>query len=65
MKIDSFTFAKSNLTLYRKNFEKCSKIFKNLLNSRENFFFDTLSEQYQKNLYLKKILLKKNYIKKF
>ena len=54
MKIDSFTFVKSNSTIYRKNFGKCSKIFKNLLNSRENFFFDTLNEQYQKNLFLKK-----------
>jgi glucose-6-phosphate isomerase len=64
MKIDSFTFVKSNLTLYRKNFEKCSKIFKNLLNSKENFFFDTLGEQYQKNLFLKRILLKKKLHKK-
>lgn len=64
MKIDSFTFVKSNSTLYRKNFGKCSKIFKNLLNSRENFFFDTLSEQYQKNLFLKKNLLKKKLHKK-
>jgi glucose-6-phosphate isomerase len=64
MKIDSFTFVKSNSTLYRKNFEKCSKIFKNLLNSKENFFFDTLSERYQKNLFLKKILLKKKLHKK-
>ena len=64
MKIDSFTFVKSNSTLYKKNFGKCSKIFKNLLNSRENFFFDTLSEQYQKNLFLKKNLLKKKLHKK-
>ncbi|MFZ9219666.1 MAG: hypothetical protein ACO23A_03825 [Candidatus Fonsibacter ubiquis] len=64
MKIDSFTFVKSNSTLYRKNFEKCSKIFKNLLSSKENFFFDTLSEKYQKNLFLKKILLKKKLHKK-
>ena len=64
MKIDSFTFVKSNSTLYRKNFGKCSKIFKNLLNSRENFFFHTLSEQYQKNLFLKKNLLKKKLHKK-
>ncbi|MFM7986288.1 MAG: hypothetical protein ACKPKO_43945, partial [Candidatus Fonsibacter sp.] len=64
MKIDSFTFVKSNSTLYKKNFGKCSKIFKNLLNSRENFFFDTLSEQYQKNLFLKRNLLKKKLHKK-
>ena len=64
MKIDSFTFLKSNSTLYRKNLGKCSKIFKNLLNSKENFFFDTLNEQYQKNLFLKKIILKKKLHKK-
>ena len=64
MKIDSFTFLKSNSTLYRKNLGKCSKIFKNLLNSKENFFFDTLNEQYQKNLFLKKITLKKKLHKK-
>ena len=64
MKIDSFTFVKNNSTIYRKNFEKCSKIFENLLNSKENFFFDTLSEQYQKNLFLKKILFKKKLHKK-
>ncbi len=64
MKIDSFTFVKSNSTLYRKNFSRCSKIFKNLLNSTENFFFDTLNEQYQKNLFFKKIWLKKKLHKK-
>ena len=64
MKIDSFTFVKSNSTLYRKNFSRCSKIFKNLLNSKENFFFDTLNEQYQKNLFFKKISLKKKLHKK-
>ena len=61
MKIDSFTFLKSSSTLYRKNLGKCSEIFKNLLNSKENFFFDTLNEQYQKNLFLKKITLKKKF----
>jgi len=64
MKIDSFIFVKRNSNLYRKNFEKCSKIFKNLLSSKENFFFETLSKQYQKNLFLKKILLKKKLHKK-
>ncbi|MEY3808998.1 MAG: hypothetical protein RL306_182, partial [Pseudomonadota bacterium] len=43
MKIDSFTFLKSSSPLYRKNIGKCSEIFKNLLNSKENFFFDTLN----------------------
>ncbi len=64
MKIDSFTFLKSSSTLYKKNIGKCSEIFKNLLNSKENFFFDTLNEQYQKNLFLKKIILKKKLHKK-
>jgi len=64
MKIDSFTFLKSSSPLYRKNIGKCSEIFKNLLNSKENFFFDTLNEQYQKNLFLKKIILKKKLHKK-
>ena len=64
MKIDSFTSVKSNSTLYRKNFRKCSKIFKNLFNSKENFFFDTLNEKYQKNLFFKKISLKKKLHKK-
>ena len=64
MKIDSFAFVKCNSNLYRKNFRKCSKIFKNLLSSKENFFFNTLSEKYQKNLFLKKILLKKKLHKK-
>ncbi len=59
MKIDSFTFLKSSSILYRKNLGKCSEIFKNLLNSKENFFFDTLNEHYQKNLFLKKNNIKK------
>ena len=63
MKIDSFTFLKSNSTLYRKNLGKCSEIFKNLLNNKENFFFSTLSEEFQKSLFLKRIVLKKRIYK--
>ena len=59
MKINSFFFFKNNLKIYRNNLRKCSEIFKNLFNIKENFFFNTLSEQYQKNLSLKKIVLKK------
>ena len=59
MKINSFNFIKKNLTFYKNNLGKCSKIFKNLLNNKENFFFNTLSEEYQKNLFLKRKVLKK------
>jgi len=59
MKINSFNFLKNNSTIYKNNLKKCSEIFKNLFNNKENFFFNTLSEQYQKSLLLKKIVLKK------
>jgi glucose-6-phosphate isomerase len=59
MKINSFNFLKNNSKIYKNNLRKCSEIFKNLFNIKENFFFNTLSEQYQKNLFLKKIVLKK------
>jgi glucose-6-phosphate isomerase len=59
MKINSFNFLKNNSKIYKNNLRKCSEIFKNLFNVKENFFFNTLSEQYQKNLFLKKIILKK------
>jgi len=59
MKINSFNFLKSDSTIYKNNLRKCSEIFKNLFNNKENFFFNTLSEDYQKRLYLKKVLLKK------
>jgi glucose-6-phosphate isomerase len=59
MKINSFNFLKNNSKIYKKNLRKCSEIFKNLFNIKENFFFNTLSKQYQKNLFLKKIILKK------
>jgi glucose-6-phosphate isomerase len=59
MEINSFNFLKNNSTIYKNNLRKCSEIFKNLLNNKENFFFNTLSEDYQKRLFLKKIVLKK------
>ena len=59
MKINSFNFFKNNSKIYKNNLRKCSEIFKNLFSIKENFFFNTLSEQYQKNLFLKKIILKK------
>ncbi|MSP06830.1 MAG: hypothetical protein EXR13_04630 [Candidatus Fonsibacter sp.] len=59
MKINSFNFSKNRTTFYKNNLRKCSEIFKNLLNDKENFFFNTLSEEYQKSLFLKKVVLKK------
>jgi glucose-6-phosphate isomerase len=59
MKVNSFNFLKNNSTPYKNNLRKCSEIFKNLLNNKENFFFNTLSEEYQKSLFFKKKSLKK------
>jgi glucose-6-phosphate isomerase len=59
MKINSFNFLQNNSITYKNNLRKCSEIFKNLLNNKENFFLNTLSEEYQKNLFLKRIFLKK------
>jgi glucose-6-phosphate isomerase len=59
MKINTFNFLKNNSTFYKNNLKKCSEIFKNLLNNKENFFFNTLTEEFQKSLFLKKIVLKK------
>ena len=59
MKINSFNFLKNNSIIYKKNLRKCSEIFKNLLYNKENFFLNTLSEGYQKSLFLKRIFLKK------
>ena len=59
MKINLFNFLKNNSTSYKNNFIKCSKIFKDLLVNKENFFFNTLSAEYQKTLFLKKIVFKK------
>ena len=59
MKINSFNFLKNNSITYKNNLRKCSEIFKNLLYNKENFFLNTLSEGYQKSLFLKRIFLKK------
>ncbi len=59
MKINSFNFLKNNSITYKNNLRKCLEIFKNLLNNKENFFLNTLSEGYQKSLFLKRIFLKK------
>ncbi len=58
MKINSFNFLKNNSTVYKNNFSKCSKIFKNLIKNKEDFFLNTLSEEFQKSLFLKKKILK-------
>ena len=63
MKINSFNFLKNNSTLYKNNSRKCSEIFKNLIRNKENFFFNTLSYDYQKSIFLKKIFLKKKLLK--
>jgi glucose-6-phosphate isomerase len=59
MKINSFNFSNSNSIVYKNNLRKCSEILENLLNNKENFFFNTLSQEYQKTLFLKKIVFKK------
>jgi glucose-6-phosphate isomerase len=59
MKINSFNFSNNNSIVYKNNLRKCSEIFENLLNNKENFFFNTLSQEYQKTLFLKKIVFKK------
>ena len=59
MKINSFNLLKNNSITYKNNLRKCSEIFKNLLYNKENFFLNTLSEGYQKSLFLKRIFLKK------
>ena len=58
MKINLFNFLKNNSISYKNNFRKCSKIFKDLLINKENFFFNTLSVEYQKTVSLKKSILK-------
>ena len=59
MKINSFNFLKNNSIAYKNNLRKCSELFNNLLNNKENFFLNTLSDEYQKSLVLKKKVLKK------
>lgn len=63
MKINSFNFLKNNSITYKNNLRKCSELFNNFLNNKENFFLNTLSEEYQKSLFLKRIVLKKRIYK--
>ena len=59
MKINFYNFSKNNSRVYKNNLRKCSEIFENLLHNKENFFFNTLSTEYQKILFLKKKVVKK------
>ena len=59
MKINSFNFSKNNSIVYKNNLRKCSEIFKDLLDNKENFFLNTLSDEFQKSLSLQKKFLKK------
>jgi glucose-6-phosphate isomerase len=59
MKINSFNFLKNNSTIYKNNLRKCSGLFKDLLDKKENFFLNTLSDEFQKSLSLQKKFLKK------
>jgi glucose-6-phosphate isomerase len=59
MKINSFNFSKNNSIIYKNNLRKCSEIFKDLLDNKENFFLNTLSDEFQKSLSLQKKFLKK------
>jgi len=54
MKINSFNFSNNNSIVYKNNLRKCSEIFENLLNNKENFFFNTLSARVPKNSFFKK-----------
>ena len=59
MKVNLFNLSKKNSTSNKKNIRICSNILDNLIKDKENFFLNTLSENYQKNIFLKKIILKK------
>jgi glucose-6-phosphate isomerase len=59
MKVNFFNLSKNKNHLFQKNFHLCSDIFDNLIKNRENFFINTLSENYQKNIHLKKSILNK------
>ena len=51
MKINSFNFLKNNSKIYKNNLRKCSGLFKDLLDKKENFFLNTLSDEFQKSLF--------------
>jgi len=58
MKINFFNANKKISASYKKNIHTCSNIFNDLIKNKENFFLDTLANNYQKNIHLKKLILK-------
>ena len=59
MKINFFNIADKISASHKKNINTCFNIFNDLIKNKENFFLDTLSDNYQKNIHLKKLILKK------
>jgi glucose-6-phosphate isomerase len=59
MKINFFNTADKISASHKKNINTCFNIFNDLIKNKENFFLDTLSDNYQKNIHLKKLILKK------
>lgn len=59
MKINFFNTAAKISVSHKKNINTCFNIFNDLIKNKENFFLDTLSDNYQKNIHLKKLILKK------
>ena len=58
MKINFFNTATKISASHKKNINTCFNIFNDLIKNKENFFLDTLSDNYQKNIHLKKLILK-------
>jgi glucose-6-phosphate isomerase len=58
MKINFFNTADKISASHKKNINTCFNIFNDLIKNKENFFLDTLSDNYQKNIHLKKLILK-------
>ena len=58
MKINFFNTAAKISASHKKNINTCFNIFNDLIKNKENFFLDTLSDNYQKNIHLKKLILK-------
>ena len=59
MKINFFNTADKISASHKKNINTCFNIFNDLIKNKENFFLNTLSDNYQKNIHLKKLILKK------
>ncbi len=59
MKINFFNTVNKISASHKKNINTCFNIFNDLIKNKENFFLDTLSDNYQKNIHLKKLILKK------